>query len=88
MKIALLSNESDDLATIVEEGARANKGNIKRFSEPAEGTLRRALAKRHYLIFGRRGSGKSSLLYKAASDLSNNYHPVAIVDLTKTTMMR
>lgn len=81
MEIALLKKEINDLATIVEEGARANKGNIKRFSEPAEGTLRRALARRHHLIFGRRGSGKSSLLYKAASDLYDNDHPVAIVDL-------
>lgn len=71
----------DDLATIVEEGARANKGNVERFIEPAEGTLRRAVNKRHHIIFGRRGSGKSSLIYKAASDLSEKECPVALVDL-------
>jgi len=71
----------DELATVVEEGARANKGNVKRFIEPAEGTLRRALSKGHHIIFGRRGSGKSSLLYKAADDLAVKGNPVALVDL-------
>jgi len=33
---------------------------VKYFVEPAGGTLRRALSKRHHVIFGRRGSGTSS----------------------------
>lgn len=77
----ILQGTVDELATLVEEGARANKGNVERFIEPAEGTLRRTLSKRHHIIFGRRGSGKSSLIYKAASDLSKKDSPVGLVDL-------
>lgn len=71
----------DDLATALEEGARANQRNVDKFIEPAVGTLRRAKSKRHHLIFGRRGSGKSSLLNKSVSELALLGHPVAMVDL-------
>ncbi len=77
----ILKDSVNNLATLVEEGTRANKGNVERFIEPAEGTLRRTLSKWHHIIFGRRGSGKSSLVYKAASDLSKNDSPVGLVDL-------
>jgi len=78
----LIFDESiDRLATLVEEGARATKKATARFIEPAQGTLRRAESRRHHIIFGRRGSGKSSLLYKSADNLSNKNHPVAYVDL-------
>lgn len=71
----------DELATLVEECARAGKQNISRFIEPAQGTLRRATSKRHHIIFGRRGSGKSSLLLKSAEELIKKEHPVAFVDI-------
>lgn len=71
----------DKLATLVEEGARATKKATARFIEPAQGTLRRAESRRHHIVFGRRGSGKSSLLYKSAENLSKRNHPVAYVDL-------
>ena len=71
----------DNLATLVEEGARATKKATARFKEPAQGTLRRAESRRHHIVFGRRGSGKSSLLYKSAENLSKREHPVAYVDL-------
>jgi hypothetical protein len=71
----------DELATLVEEGARATKKTTARFIEPAQGTLRRAESRRHHIVFGRRGSGKSSLLYKSAENLSKRNHPVAYVDL-------
>ena len=71
----------DELATLVEEGARATKKATGRFIEPAQGTLRRAESRRHHIVFGRRGSGKSSLLYKSAENLSDRKHPVAYVDL-------
>jgi hypothetical protein len=44
-------------------------------------TLARAQNKRHHIIFGRRGSGKSSLLAKVTSDLTVNRSPIAYVDL-------
>lgn len=81
MKAELFEKSVDRLATIVEEGARADRKTTVRFVEPAQGTLRRAQSKRHHLVFGRRGSGKSSLLYKSAEELTNNGHPIAYVDL-------
>jgi hypothetical protein len=69
------------LMTLVEEAARSTDEGIKRFVEPAQGTLSRASNKRHHMVFGRRGSGKSSLLRKAASDLTVDRRPIAYVDL-------
>lgn len=81
MAAPIFDTTVNQLATIVEEGARANARNTKRFIEPAEGTLRRATTKRHHIIFGRRGSGKSSLLFKSADTLSAEGRPIAYVDL-------
>ena len=78
---AIFEQSVDTLATLVEEGARANKKSTKRFIEPAQGTLRRARARRHHMVFGRRGSGKSSLLYKSSEDLEQQGCAVAYVDL-------
>lgn len=54
---------------------------MKHFVEPAPGTLQRAVSKRHHIVFGRRGSGKSSLLRKAAADLTVDRRPIAHVNL-------
>jgi Cdc6-like AAA superfamily ATPase len=54
---------------------------VRRFIEPAAGTLTRATSRTHHLVFGRRGSGKSSLLRKAAQDLTVDRRPIAFVDL-------
>ena len=77
----IFSAKINDLSTLLEEAARASKQNITRFIEPAQGTLRRAQSRRHHIIFGRRGSGKSSLLFKTADILSKRDHPIAFVDL-------
>ena len=80
--VGLLSgSEMTHLVTLVEEAARSTKEGIKHFVEPAPGTLRRATSRRHHIIFGRRGSGKSSLLHKAASDLTIDRRPIAHVNL-------
>jgi hypothetical protein len=55
----LQSSEINSLATLVEEVARSTKEGVKRFIEPASGTLRRAVSRRHHIVFGRRGSGKT-----------------------------
>ena len=75
------TTEVATLSTLVEEATRSTKEGIRRFVEPAEGTLARARSKRHHIIFGRRGSGKSSLLAKAAAELTVDRRPIAIVDL-------
>lgn len=66
----LTSVEVDKLVTLVEEATRATKDSSRRFIEPARGTLDRAKSRRHHIIFGRRGSGKTSLLRKAGADLT------------------
>ena len=77
----LNSPEVDDLATLVEEAARSTQEGVKRFVEPAKGTLTRAVSRRHHIVFGRRGSGKTSLLRKAAASLTLGRRPIAFVDL-------
>jgi hypothetical protein len=71
----------DRLATLVEEATRATRGTPERFVEPARGTLDRAKSRRHHIVFGRRGSGKTSMLRKAQADLTLDRKPVAFVDL-------
>jgi hypothetical protein len=81
MDTILNSKEMAELLSLVEEASRSTEEGIKRFIEPAQGTLRRATTKRHHIIFGRRGSGKSSLLRKAAADLTVDRRPIAYVNL-------
>src|SRR6266849_4924969 len=69
------------LCGLVEEAARSSREGVKYFVEPAGGSLRRALTRRHHILFGRRGSGKSSLLLKVAADLTVDRRPIAVVDL-------
>lgn len=80
-KSALFSESVDQLLDDIEEATRASAEGVKRFIEPKQGTLRRASNKRHHLVFGRRGSGKSSLLRKAFTNLSLNRQPTAYIDL-------
>src|ERR1039457_3935152 len=77
----LSSKEVDRLEILIEEATRSTDEGVKRFIEPAQGTLSRAVSKRPHIVFGRRGSGKSSLLRKAVSDLTVDRRPIAFVDL-------
>lgn len=81
MNKLLNSPEMEMLSIIIEEATRSTKEGVKRFIEPIQGSLSRASSKRHHIIFGRRGSGKSSLLRKAANDLTIDRRPIAYVDL-------
>ena len=73
--------EIAQLLTLVEEATRSTAEGVQFFVEPAEDALCRAKSKRHHIVFGRRGSGKSSLLHKAAADLTCERRPMAWVDL-------
>jgi hypothetical protein len=77
----LNSQAVETLQVSIEEATRSTEEGVKRFIEPAQGTLARALAKRPHIVFGRRGSGKSSLLRKAVADLTVDRRPIAFVDL-------
>jgi len=75
------SAEVVKLELLLEEATRSSTKGVPRFIEPANGTLARATSRNHHLVFGRRGSGKSSLLRKAAEDLTIDRRPMAFVDL-------
>jgi hypothetical protein len=75
------SDAVDKLLVLCEEVMRATPAGAQRFVEPAAGVLARATSKQHHIVFGRRGSGKSSLLRKTAADLTVDRRPVAFVDL-------
>jgi hypothetical protein len=66
---------------MIQESYRSTKKGVKNFVEPAAGTLIRVMSKTHNIVFGRRGSGKSSLLRKAAADLTVDRRPIAYIDL-------
>lgn len=71
----------DQLLVLCEEVMRATPAGAQRFIEPAPGVLLRAKSSQHLLVFGRRGSGKSSLLRKMAADLTVTRRPIAFVDM-------
>ncbi len=77
----LESPEVIKLELLLEEATRSSNEGVRRFVEPASGTLARATSRNHHLVFGRRGSGKSSLLRKAAQDVTVDRRPMAFVDL-------
>lgn len=81
MEKILSSHAVEALEISIEEATRSTEEGVKRFIEPAQGTLARSVAKRPHIVFGRRGSGKSSLLRKAVSDLTVDRRPIAFVDL-------
>jgi hypothetical protein len=70
-----------NLLTVIEEATRSSQEGVQYFVEPAEDALRRAISRRHHIVFGRRGSGKTSLLRKAGVDLTRERRPMAWVDL-------
>ncbi len=76
-----LDHVLEKLSTVVEEATRSTREGVKYFIEPAPGVLQRALTKRHHIVFGRRGSGKSSLLRKLETDASTDRRPVVYVDM-------
>jgi len=77
----LNSEKVDELLVLCEEVMRATPEGAHRFIEPAPGVLARAKSKQHNIVFGRRGSGKSSLLRKVAADLTIDRRPIAFVDM-------
>lgn len=77
----LHSSSVDDLIVLCEEVMRATPEGAHRFIEPAPGVLSKAKSKQHNIVFGRRGSGKSSLLRKTAADLTIDRRPIAFVDM-------
>jgi hypothetical protein len=72
----LESDSGQRLVQLVDESVRASREGVKHFVEPTPGVLAKAKSKRHNIIFGRRGSGKSSLLQKITADLTVDRTPI------------
>ncbi|MBL0212152.1 MAG: ATP-binding protein [Holophagaceae bacterium] len=82
LKVQVLdSSQVQKLVQLVDESVRASSEGVRHFVEPTPGVLAKSKSKRHNIIFGRRGSGKSSLLQKIAADLTVDRTPIAMVDL-------
>ena len=81
MSISLDDERIVQFSILVEEASRSTVEGVKFFVEPASGVLSRAKSKRHHFVFGRRGSGKSSLIAKVEQELTLARTPVARVDL-------
>ncbi len=84
--LPILVEEPDKVVNLLNRIKASTRGdarpeNIERFIEPGLGRLVEATSHQHHIVFGRRGSGKSSLLRKAESDLIARGAPVAFVDL-------
>ncbi|HBL74499.1 MAG TPA: hypothetical protein DD458_04650, partial [Prolixibacteraceae bacterium] len=73
----ILDNSIDDLVVLLDEVTRANPDG-KRFIEPSIGVLKQAKSRRHHVIFGRRGSGKSSLLRKTKNEIESESESLGI----------
>jgi hypothetical protein len=67
----ILDDSIDNLIVLLDEVTRAAPDGM-RFLEPSSGVLKQAQSKRHHVIFGRRGSGKSSLLRKTKNEIENS----------------
>ncbi|MCC2315306.1 hypothetical protein [Cellulomonas xiejunii] len=76
-----MTDQSDAIAQAIENAVRATSETATRFIEPKQGVLSQVSSRRHYIIYGRRGSGKSSLLYKLQHNADANRQPCALVDL-------
>lgn len=83
MQSTIFESSTDDLLIMIEESTRANQLTASYFIEPAQGTLQKAKSRRHQIVFGRRGSGKSSLLNKIHSENLAERKPSVFVDLEK-----
>ena len=79
----LFSEKVQSLITLIEESTRASQITSKYFIEPAPGVLSRANSRRHHIVFGRRGAGKSSLLNKIHAENLAARTPSVFVDLEK-----
>jgi polynucleotide 5'-kinase involved in rRNA processing len=82
----VLKEEPEKVANLIRVIKASTRGSnreekLRRFVEPARGTLGEAMSPQHHVVFGRRGSGKTSLLRKAEQELLQSGSPVAFVDL-------
>jgi hypothetical protein len=80
-------NELGPLRQALAEAARTDESNadqaIARFVELRPGIKDTLCARRHHLLAGRRGTGKSTLLHVVREQLRDEGAPVAVIDMEK-----
>jgi putative ribosome biogenesis GTPase RsgA len=69
------------LLALLAEAARAGPETVGRFVSPRPGILEEASARRHQLVHGRRGVGKSTLLHKVAAGGKEANREVIFIDV-------
>jgi hypothetical protein len=71
----------DQLVRLLTESEKTTSKSPRHFVEPFRDAIAEVRVRRAQLVFGRRGSGKTSLLRRLESDLIADGHPVAFVDV-------
>lgn len=69
--------------TLLLEAERQNARDVGRFLEPQAGALAHAGSRRNVIVFGRRGSGKTSLLSKAEQNLKREGRLTSWIDVER-----
>jgi Cdc6-like AAA superfamily ATPase len=69
------------LLPLLAEAARATADTAARFVSPRPGILEEASARRHQLVYGRRGVGKSTLLRRVAAEGPSSGREVIFIDV-------
>ena len=78
---SITDDQLPDLLVMLAEAGRATEETAARFVPPRAGILEEASAKRHQLVFGRRGVGKSTLLKKVAAQGPESGRQVIFIDV-------
>jgi Cdc6-like AAA superfamily ATPase len=78
---ALTDDEVTRLLPALAEAERASVDTAGRFVPPRTGILEEASARRHQLVYGRRGVGKSTLLHRVAAGGSESGREVIFIDV-------
>jgi Cdc6-like AAA superfamily ATPase len=78
---AITDEEVTQLLPALAEAERATEATAARFVPPRPGILEEVSARRHQLVYGRRGVGKSTLLHRVAAGGAENGRAVIFVDI-------
>jgi ATPase subunit of ABC transporter with duplicated ATPase domains len=79
--VAISDEEVRKLLPALSEAERATEATAERFVPPRPGILEEASARRHQLVFGRRGVGKSTLLHRVAAGGRESGRAVIFIDV-------
>lgn len=78
---SIADDQLPELLVVLSEAGRATDATAARFVPPRTGILEQASSRRHQLVFGRRGVGKSTLLRRVAADGPRAGQQVIFIDV-------